>query len=109
MAKITPTVGRIVWMYHRNNGNIVLDAFNNQINQPAPGEPLMATICRVLPDGTINVAGFDALGKPYAEHGVTLLQEGDKTPEGGRYATWMPYQQAQAAKAAAEPTTSTVV
>lgn len=64
-----------------------------------PGQPLAAIITGVHTDGCINVAVFGADGSgPYARKSVPLIQEGEAWQEGVSYATWMPYQQGQAAK-----------
>ena len=49
----------------------------------------------------INIAGFDANGKPFAVWSCTLLQDDDQPSvnaegkEHGRYCSWMDYQKAR--------------
>jgi len=84
---IKPTVGRIVW-YH----------------PPVPHmQPLAAIVAHVWSDTCVNLAIFDANGKPMSEPptSVLLVQEDGEVPSGGHYCTWMPYQRAQAAQAPA--------
>jgi hypothetical protein len=85
---ITPTIGRVVWLYAANKGTV------HDIRQPC-----CAFIVHVWSDRMINVAYFDSNGAPFAEASVDLLQDDDPKPEGRPFATWMPYQKGQAAKA----------
>lgn len=78
---IEPTVGRVVWVFKRE-----------QTSQPE-----VAFITYVHGDRCINAAGFDANGDPFKLAWLTLLQEGDE-PLRAVHATWMPYQKGQAAK-----------
>lgn len=89
---IKPTVGRVVWFYPSAQDQI---AKNGK-------EPLAAIVSCVWSDTCVNLAVFDANGRP-AEGGrtsVLLIQDDAPIPD-GYYATWMPYQQGQAAKAEA--------
>lgn len=93
---ITPTVGRVVWFYPTSN------TAHADFSPPVAGEPLAAIIAAVLPGhpvDIVNLAVFDAMGFAHARTMVPLLQDGDELPEGGFYATWMPYQIGQAKKA----------
>jgi hypothetical protein len=81
---IEPTVGRVLHVRQRPG--------NFDFNQPE-----VALICYVHSNVVINVAGFDAAGKPFAFERLQLVQEGDKVPP-FPYAEWMPYQKGQAAK-----------
>jgi hypothetical protein len=97
---IKPTVGRKVWYY---------PSAEDKNGSPAPGgqppmevnsaEPLDATVVAVWGDRCVNLAIFDIHGALFARRSVRLLQDDDAVPEFGRYATWIPYQVAQAAKA----------
>lgn len=90
---IKPTVGRVVWFYPKG----YVDG----------QEPLAAIVTHVWSDTCVNLAIFDANGRPLADPptSVLLVQEGNPIPTGGLYCTWMPYQlgqaKAQAAKAKA--------
>jgi choline dehydrogenase-like flavoprotein len=84
---ITPTPGRIVWYWPADT-------------DPTPkfrGEALAAIVARVISDRQVNLTVFRADGLTYGRHGVQLLQDGDKRPEGG-FCEWMPFQKGQAAK-----------
>jgi hypothetical protein len=88
---IVPTIGRVIWVFARHVGA-------DHGHTTSPGEqPEAALISYVHDDRTINVGGFGHDGMPFAIHNLPLVQEGDVIPL-GRYATWMPYQQAQAAR-----------
>lgn len=83
-TKISPTVGRVVWLRNRH------EAISRE-------QPEVAFITYVHSDSCINVAGFNANGTPIAETSVLLVQDGEPAPE-HVYAEWMPYQKGQAAK-----------
>ncbi|WP_208280125.1 DUF2829 domain-containing protein [Massilia oculi] len=92
---ITPTVGRVVWFHPAANTR------HADFSPPAAGEPVAAIIAAVLqgqPVDIVNLAVFDAVGTSHARTMVPLIQEGQDVPEGGYYATWMPYQIGQAKK-----------
>ncbi len=83
---ITPTVGRVVWFYPKGHRS---------------GEqPLAALVAHVSSDTCVNLAIFDANGKPLADPptSVLLVQEDSEVPSGGCYCCWMPYQIGQAKK-----------
>lgn len=85
---IAPTPGRIVW-------------YTPGPNDPTPifkGEPLAATVARVINDREVNLTVNRADGITYGRHNVRLLQDDDKRPSEGPYCEWMPYQKGQAAK-----------
>ncbi len=86
---IKPTVGRVLWYYPKG--------------RKAGEQPQAAMIAHVWSDTCVNLAIFDDNGCPLAvpPTSVLLVQEGAEVPSGGRYCTWMPYQQGQAAKAEA--------
>ncbi len=87
---ISPSVGRIVWFYPAPHDGI------GQIGS----QPLAAIVAGVHNDRLINLAVFDAYGNTQQRSNVTLLQPEDANrPDGGAYATWIPYQIGQAAKA----------
>lgn len=81
---ISPTVGRVVWVYRP------LATFD--LRQPEVG-----FVTYVHNDRLINVAGFNANGTQFTATSLTLLQDDDAKPEGD-FAAWMPYQKGQAAK-----------
>jgi hypothetical protein len=90
---ISPTPGRVVWVYHAGGSSFVL---------PDDGQPCAGIVARVWHDRMVNLAVFDANGQSFPMTSVILVQEGDTAPEHGVYATWMPYQVGQAKKHAAE-------
>jgi hypothetical protein len=73
-------------------------------------QPLDATVLAVWGDRCINLLVIDIMGKQFPVLSCTLLQDGDEPPKDadgkaiGRYAEWMPYQTAQAAKEVAATT-----
>ena len=106
---IKPTNGRVVWytLIKPTNGRVVWytpdDADRTPIlassefggpNLPGmaySGSPLAAHVCAVHGDRMINVLVIDRNGVRWMRHRVTLVQEGDQAPPGGRYCHWMPY------------------
>lgn len=97
---IKPTVGRKVWYRPSaadKAGNFGMAAYGDQ--------PLDATVIAVWGDRMVNLSVTDHAGKVFAVTSAALLQDGDEPPKdlngdnAGRYAEWMPYQTAQAAKA----------
>ena len=89
MARIEPTIGRVVWYWPAT-----LPAYDQ--GQFDKTTPYTAQICYVHKDGKINIAGFKHDGNPFICRGIELHQgEGDAPPN---YAQWMPYQKGQAAK-----------
>ncbi len=79
---IKPTVGRKVWFFPDGNPSTA---------------PWDGNVVKVHSDRTVNVAGFDPNGMPFARISVQLLQEDDPTPPHA-HCTWMPYQIGQAAR-----------
>ena len=92
MAKITPTIGRVVWFYPHGHREGSL--------------PHAAMIAFVHSDSLVNLGVLDPNGRSYNETSVSLIQDGDAAPESGRFATWMPFQIGQA-KQAEEKTAAT--
>lgn len=82
MTQIKPTIGRVVWFYPSGHREGSL--------------PHAAMIAYVHSDTLVNLGALDPNGRSYSETSVTLIQEGDAVPDGGRYATWMPFQIGQA-------------
>ncbi|MBU3577496.1 hypothetical protein [Polynucleobacter sp. UK-Kesae-W10] len=80
--KIIPTVGRIVWFTPADHDGI------GQLN----GQPLAAIVAGVHSDTSVNLAVFDAYGNTQQRSSVRLVQPGEDKPDGGSYASWMPYQ-----------------
>lgn len=81
---ITPTVGRVVWVFRPKD--------SIDIKQPEA-----ALITYVHGDRLINVAGYNANGTPFSLTSLTLVQPEEPKPE-HNFAAWMPYQKGQAAK-----------
>jgi hypothetical protein len=86
---ITPTIGRVVWYWPASAEPL-------QIIEPT--QPFKADIVCVHADGTINLAGYDHGGAPFAESHCPLWEGEGARPEGSCW-QWMPYQKGQAAKA----------
>jgi hypothetical protein len=87
MSKIDPTVGRMILF--RPPSNSANPTF-------APGATCAAIIAAVLPGARLNLAVFDSNGAVHSMTGVPLIQEGEKAPENGYFAEWMPYQKSVA-------------
>ena len=83
---ISPTIGRVVIVKRGNH------------DAQSAGWP--ALVNKVHSDRLINAAGFNEWGTAVAFPSITLLQDDDEPPATGPYAEWMPYQKAQAEKAA---------
>jgi len=81
MAKIQPTVGRVVWYNPGSTKN--------------PGLRLAAHVASVINDGIVNLMVIDELGNPFPARNVPLVHEGECA---GGACQWMPYQRGQAAK-----------
>ena len=106
---IKPTVGRKVWYRPsefdlQGPGGMVC----SNVDKPAAGQPLDATILAVFGERCVNVLVLDMMGKPFTKTLVTLRQPGDPSmhdldgnPVGG-YVEWMPYQAAQSLKESIE-------
>lgn len=77
---IKPTVGRVVWFRDARMGD----------------GPFAAHVSYVWNDRMVNLMVINANGAPFAETSVTLVQEGDETPDEGCYCEWMPFQLGQA-------------
>lgn len=91
---IPPTNGRIVWYTPATA--------DREICQHDVKTPLAAQVCHVWGDRMVNLDVTDNEGRHFPRTRVTLLQDDDLKPEGGRFAAWMPYQTQQAAKHAKE-------
>lgn len=87
---MVPTVGRIVWFYPGEDREIFA------------GEKkyLGAMVQEVITEDIVTVTGVDLDGVPFWAEGIALFDPStpDLDPDSGGYATWMPYQVAQAAK-----------
>ena len=90
---IKPSNGRIVW-YTPDRAS---DS-DHKIAQHNQMVPLAAMVAHVWGDRMVNLVVFDSNGAMHARTSVTLLQDDDAKPEGGRFCVWMPYQLGQAAK-----------
>lgn len=93
---IYPTIGRKVW--YRPSADD-LKGGNEKPMAAVGTQPLDATVVAVWGDRCVNLVVFDANGDMFKRTSVMLLQDSDPLPVEGRYAEWMPYQTAQAAKA----------
>jgi hypothetical protein len=97
-ARITPTVGRVVWFRPARD---LLNAARFLTYRIEPdGRPLFsAQVAFVHDDGRINVGFMDHAGNPGQYGPVSIWQEGDAphAPDVA-YCEWMPYQKGQAAK-----------
>lgn len=103
MSTIKPTIGRKVWFYDSATGTPPYD-------KPPGGydkiQPFDATIIYVWGDTCVNL---DVTAHDGSRHIKTSVPLRDPAAAGaepdchnGYYATWMPYQTAQAAKAEAD-------
>lgn len=90
---IPPTIGRVVWFTPSVNDETRFDV----------KQPLAAFVTYVWHDRLVNLTVFsqDGTTAPAQKTSVTLLQDDDLKPETGYFASWMPYQKGQAAKAEA--------
>ena len=97
MSTITPTVGRKVWFYDS-------PPLGEQHHEMSDKQPFDATIIYVWNEGMVNldVTGHD--GARFIATSVPLRSPSDSDCHNGfaRFATWMPYQMGQAAKAEAD-------
>lgn len=93
---IIPTVGRVMWFYPSTKTG------HNNFTSPRAGEPCAAIVAAVNADNMVNLTVFDAGGFPHPRQNVPVVQEDGMKPIYGYYASWMPFQQSQAKKAAAE-------
>jgi hypothetical protein len=87
---ISPSPGRVVWF-------VLVSPMSGFAG--SAGAVLPALVAHVHNDRLINIAVFDANGRPYPDgmQNVRLVQPGDDAPS-GNYCTWMPYQVGQARK-----------
>lgn len=86
-----PTVGRVVWYYPGQNDPLSVRGV----------QPLAAHVCRVWSDRMVNLMVIDPDGNPTPRTSVPLVRPGDEAPgDSTSYCSWMPYQVAQAQKAA---------
>lgn len=93
---IEPTISRKVWYWPTD--------FQRRTGLVAHGDqPCDATVIYVHPQGRVNLRVTDHSGNSHIAHGVELLQgvhPERNAPELEGFASWMPYQAKQAAKAA---------
>lgn len=87
---ISPSIGRIVWFWPAK-----------EPHEPKVEQPNAAIVAYVWHDRMVNLTVFDSNGNSRGETSVVLLQDDDLPNEYGRFASWMPYQKGQAAKAEA--------
>lgn len=86
---ITPTIGRIVWFTPSAKTDFRVDV----------QQPNAAIVVYVWHNRLVNLTVFDHTGNLSLAPQVRLLQDDDAKPEEGYFASWMPYQKGQAAKA----------
>lgn len=91
---MVPTVGRIVWFYPGEDSEILAG------EKKYLGAMVQEVYDYDIDVFTVTVAGVDLDGVPFCVEGIALLDPStpDLAPDIGGYATWMPYQVAQAAK-----------
>ena len=92
---ITPTVGRVLWYWPKTECLEQMGLHRTSLDQP-----FMAQVTFVHSDRMVNLLVTDHRGAQAGVQGVFLLQEGDTARIMEGYAQWMPYQKAQAEKAA---------
>ena len=87
---MVPTIGRIVWYYPGEGSNIVAGS----------SKFVGAMVQEVYDDSTVSVTGVDMDGDSFCTEEVSLFNPDHPglDPDIGGYATWMPYQVAQAEK-----------
>ncbi len=85
---IIPTVGRVVWFW---------PALKDE-NEPKAERPFAALVAYVWGERMVNLAVFDHNGKHESHTSVPLMQDEDRPPHLGYFASWMPYQIGQAKK-----------
>jgi hypothetical protein len=87
---MVPTVGRIVWFYPGEDSHIVAGS----------SKFVGAMVQAVYDDTTVAVTGVDMDGESFCIEEISLFDpyHPGLDPDIGGYATWMPYQVAQAAK-----------
>ena len=93
---IKPTIGRRVWYWPS-----AYDCGNGSVSPPSTMQadhvqPCDAGVCYVHSDRLVNLTVADHNGNMHKRTSVQLLQDDDEIPVGQAYATWMPYQSAQA-------------
>lgn len=91
---IKPTVGRVVLFWPSTS----FDRHEFHVNGP---QPCAATVAYVWNDEMVNLSVTDHNGRHHAVTSVSLVQDEQAKPEGGRYCEWMPYQKQVAAGAIA--------
>lgn len=94
---ISPSNGRIVWYTPARSFGDAENMSDHRIAQHDKLKPLAAMVVHVWGDRMVNLVVFDSNGDQHPRTSVTLLQDDDAKPEGGRFCSWMPYQKAVAA------------
>jgi hypothetical protein len=87
---IKPTIGRVVW-FTPSRGTACSDFTHHSGDQPHA-----AMVVYVWSVNLVNLVVYDHDGKPHSRTSVPLVQEGEPKPDGGYYASWMPFQVGQA-------------
>lgn len=94
---IHPTIGRKVWYRPAGHNRTELGVWDDT-------QACDATVTYVWHDRMVNLRVTGPIGAVKQYNSVQLLQDNDTAPAliHGGYAEWMPYQQGQAKKDAAE-------
>lgn len=93
---IEPTIGRKVWFWPSKHGG---DAETNNLN---PEQPFDATVIFVHSRDMVSLDITDHAGSRHVRTMVALHAFEDKDRPDHGHASWMPYQEKQAIKHAAE-------
>lgn len=99
---ISPTIGRRVWYWPSDYDRGLLEYKPDSIMTIGDkGQACDAGIAYVHSDRLVNLSVADHNGAMHTRASVRLLQDDEKAPEYESYATWMPYQKANAEKQSA--------
>jgi hypothetical protein len=82
---IKPTVGRMVWFYHKGE----------HVNLYQPQAAQVAYVHEDKDSKLVNLSVLTPDGDAFPRMKVSLIQEGETPPE-GEFCCWMPFQQSQA-------------
>lgn len=93
MSTIKPTIGRKVWFYDFNPSSSICYG---------QSKPFDATVIYVWSDACVNLDVTAHNGERFIKTSVPLRDPADGDCHNGYFATWMPYQKAQADKAESE-------
>lgn len=88
---MVPTIGRIVWYYPSNDDLVICAAESECVGVMVQG----------VRQDLVQLSGVDGTGAPFCTDWIFLFKPDEVTSvykQLGGYATWMPYQVAQAEK-----------